>query len=88
MKKRPAFVVSAISTNDLILCQITSKFKDSRSIKIDNIDFEKGNLPMTSYIRPNKLFTADKNLILSKMGHLKERKVKEIIQKIIDIITD
>ncbi len=86
MKKRPAFVVAVVSKEDLILCQITSKFKDFHSIKTDSKDFENGNLPIISYIRPNKLFTADKNLILFKIGHLKEKKTREVIQKIVDII--
>ncbi len=85
-KKRPAVVISVLDGNDLILCQITSSRKDDYSIKLDNKDFLEGSLDIESNIRPNKLFTADKSLILYKIGMLKENKITEIIQKIEQII--
>lgn len=36
-------------------------------------------------IRPNKLFTADKSIILYKIGSLKESKIKEVEKGIITI---
>jgi mRNA interferase MazF len=62
-KRRPAFVVATMPGSDIILWQITSKAKhDSYAVAIENSDFTSGSLPLASYIRPNKLFTADKNI--------------------------
>jgi len=86
-KKRPALVVSAFEGNDLLLCQITSQIKpDSYSINLNNVDFKIGNLNLTSFIRSNKLFTADKSLIQYKIGSLKDKKLKEVIDSICNIV--
>ena len=60
-KKRPAFVVADLEGDDIIVCQITSKSKsDSYALSLNNDNFVSGGLPVDSYIRPNKIFTADK----------------------------
>lgn len=85
-KKRPALVVANLTGNDLILCQITSEErKDEYSIALSNADFIQGSLSQTSTIRPNKLFTADISLIRYKIGRLKESKIKEVEEKIMEI---
>lgn len=71
----------------LTLCQITSKLlKDEYSIRLDDIDFKIGSLKQSSNIRPNRLFTADKNIILYKVGELHDNKTNEVIEKIISLI--
>ena len=85
-KKRPALVVSNLIGDDLILCQITSESRvDDYSIVLENEDFNEGSLNLTSMIRPNRLFTADKSIILYKVGSLKENKIKEVENEIIKI---
>lgn len=89
IKKRPAFVVNKLKGDDIILCQITSQtIKDKYSISLKKTDFVVGNLLVNSNIRPNRIFTADKNIILYKVGNIKESKTKEVIQKIIEIINN
>jgi mRNA interferase MazF len=63
-KRRPALIISAMTGDDFILCQITSQFspKDQYAIPIDDFSFEDGKLPVHSSIRPNRIFTADSNL--------------------------
>ena len=74
--------------NDIIVCQITSKSKsDHFSIFLDAQDFISGNLPIDSFIRPNKIFTADKNMILAIAGHLSETKTRDVVNAIITIIS-
>jgi len=86
-KKRPALVIAALEGDDIILCQITSKARtDNYSIILNNSDFKQGNLNLTSIIRPNRLFTADKSIVLYKIGSLKDKKLKEVIDSISDII--
>ena len=87
-KKRPAFVVADLPGNDIILCQITSKSKsDHLSLPLITDDFVSGGLPINSFLRPNKIFTADKNLILSTAGHLSEDKIRDAVNAVIAIIS-
>jgi mRNA interferase MazF len=37
-------------------------------------------------LRPNRLFTADKEIILSKAGQIKPEKLNEVIIKIVEIL--
>jgi mRNA interferase MazF len=86
--KRPAFVVADLSGDDIIVCQITSKAKsDPFALPIGASDFISGGLPLDSFIRPNKLFTADKNIILSVAGRLSETKSHAALNAIITIVS-
>lgn len=86
-KRRPALVIAALQGNDLILCQITSRLvKDSYAILIEDSDFSIGSLRQNSNIRPNRLFTADQQIILSRVGQLKPEKMNEVITKLIEIL--
>jgi len=86
-KRRPALVVAGLEGDDIILCQITSQFtKDNYIITIGDEDFKEGNLRQISNIRPNRIFTADKSIILYKVGALKENIIEKIINKIIEIV--
>jgi len=86
-KRRPAVVIADLQEDDLILCQITSKkVRDEYSITIFEDDFKEGSLKQESNVRPNKIFTADKNIILYKIGSLKQEIVERIIETIIEII--
>ncbi|MDR0456334.1 MAG: type II toxin-antitoxin system PemK/MazF family toxin [Treponema sp.] len=87
-KKRPAFVVADLTGDDIVVCQITSKSKsDPLALPLCAHDFISGGLPVDSFIRPNKIFTADKNIILSVAGHLGENKICDAINSIITIIS-
>lgn len=85
-KKRPALVVATIDGDDTILCQITSKAReDSYSVPLASSHFENGSIPIESRIRPNRIFTADKSIVLYKIGSLKLNKIKEVEDKLISI---
>jgi mRNA interferase MazF len=86
-KRRPALVLADLPGSDIILCQITSRHrKDKFSIELSQNDFSNGGLPVLSYIRPNRIFTADKNIIIRKAGTLKPALTKNIIQQLISIL--
>jgi mRNA interferase MazF len=88
-KRRPALVIATLQGNDLILCQITSQsVGDTYSIQLDNIDFNSGGLNQPSNIRPNRLFTADKQIILYNAGQVKHEKLTEVTNKIVEIMTN
>jgi mRNA interferase MazF len=86
-KRRPALVISELEGNDLILCQITSRsVRDKYTIMLNDKDFVSGSLKQPSNVRPNRIFTADNNIVLYRIGNLKTDKLKEIIERIIEII--
>lgn len=87
-KKRPAIVIAQLSGDDIILAQITTKEHfDEYAITLQHNDFKEGRLPQESMIRPNKLFTADKGIISYKAGSVTEKKMEEVEQMVIKIIT-
>ena len=87
-KRRPALVIAVLEGDDLILCQITSQFvKDTYAILIKDNDFMVGSLKQLSNLRPNRIFTADSHIVLYKIGNLKPEKIREVIEKIIEILS-
>lgn len=87
-KRRPALVLTSLEGDDLILSQITSQnMSDSYSISIGTDDIENGSLSRDSNVRPNKIFTADKNIILYKVGNLDGKRMEEVTNKVIEIFT-
>ncbi len=88
-KIRPALVLARVEFDNFILCQITSKSYSSKTaISIQQSDFEEGMLPLKSFVRPDKLFTADKTIINRKAGELKLSKRKTILQKVRRLFTE
>lgn len=82
-KIRPALVLAKVEFDNLILCQITSKSYSSRTaISIEHSDFSKGELPLKSFVRPDKLFTADTSILKGVVGELTSSKRKIILQKV------
>lgn len=86
-KRRPALVVQHFEGEDLMLAQITSKtVRDEFAIPLSENEFETGSLNKPSNIRPNKLFTCSKNLILYKIGSLKTSKISSVAEAISEIV--
>jgi len=78
-KRRPALVVADLPGDDLILCQITSKSRqDGQSVPLLVADFERGRLALDSFIRPQRLFTVEQNVILYAAGKIKNTKLQEV----------
>ena len=85
-KRRPALVVATLSGDDVILCQITSQaIADNYAISLQSLDFYDGNLSRDSNIRPNRLFTADSRIILYRTGVVRQEKIQQVLEKIIEI---
>ncbi len=88
-KRRPALVIAALEGDDLILCQITShSIRDRYAVSIDESDFETGTLRQKSNVRPNRIFTADRHIVLYRVGHLRSNRLHEVIEKIVDILRE
>lgn len=86
-KRRPALVVAELEGDDLILCQITTqRITDRYAVSIEEDDFETGTLRQKSNVRPNRIFTADRQIVLYHVGHLKPNKISQVIERIADIL--
>ena len=87
VKRRPVLLIAVLGGEDIILCQITSRNRTDRwSVNITDRDFESGGLKIESFIRPDRIFTADKSLILYKAGRLKLEKINEVEDTLVKII--
>ena len=87
-KRRPALVMAKASDKDIILAQITSQsFHDEFAVEVAPDDFLTGGLRIISNVRPNKLFTAENNIILYKIGTLKHEKMREVIKIIVNLFS-
>lgn len=86
-KKRPALVISNPLKEDVLLAQITSQASlDEFSVSLTKNDFLEGFLPVESFVKVYRLFSADLKIILYKAGSLRKNKIKEIEVKLIDFI--
>lgn len=86
-KKRPALVVASLDGEDVILCQITSQMKrDANVISLQDVDFQTGSLTQDSFIRPNRIFTADSRIVLYRAGRIATQKMDEVTRSIIELL--
>lgn len=68
-KRRPALVAASAGGDDLIRCQRTSHAsRDRYAILIGPADLASGTLNQPGHVRPNRLFTADKQIVLYRIG--------------------
>ena len=79
-KLRPALVLAKVEFDNVILCQVTSRsYSSSSAIRLEKTDFAEGQLPLISYARPDKLFTADPSIITATVGRLTATKKDQIL---------
>lgn len=82
-KVRPAVILAEAEFGNVILCQVTSKPYSSKvAIRIQTEDFARGTLTTTSYVRPDKIFTAETSIIQEIIGELNPEIIRRISQKI------
>jgi len=87
-KRRPALVVAEAGGRDLILCQITSRpVSGPHALPLSDADFADGSLRQPSNIRPNRLFTAESSIILSRAGALRPEKMRRVTESLVALLT-
>ena len=87
-KRRPALVITPLRGSDLILCMITSQqLRDPLAIPLGAPDFAQGGLPVQSFVRPTRLFTADSLIIQRSVGQLTTTTFDQVIQTLVDVIS-
>ncbi len=86
-KLRPALILVDLNNDDFIMVQVTSKrYDDIYSIKLSNEDLEDGFLKFDSFIKYSKIFTSNSNIIIKKIGKLKDIKYDEVINELIKLL--
>jgi len=81
-KKRPALLLSNVIGDDFLCCLITSK-QANDGILLDDLE---GNLPLQSWVKPHRIFTVDKRIILKKLCSITPELHENIISKIHEYI--
>lgn len=82
-KVRPAMVLADSEFGNYILCQITSKVYSSKNaIPLVITEFSEGSLPVKSFVRPDKLFTADMSIIKGVAGIVSPKKLISILNQV------
>ena len=88
-KLRPAVVLADAGRDDWVLCQVTSNsYADPLAIIIKDAGFSEGSLQKISYARPMKLFTANRDIIVSQVGRLTSEVFGDIIHQITKTFSD
>ena len=84
IKQRPALILSNEAVNktqDLICCLITSN-PSKEGILIKNNCFEKGRLPLKSWVKPHRIFTIHTSIIKKGLCTITDEFHDEIIKVI------
>ncbi|EDK72894.1 conserved hypothetical protein [candidate division TM7 genomosp. GTL1] len=88
-KLRPALVLAVAEFDNLILCQITSKpYTSKMAVRLTQKDFAKGGLPVISYVRPDKLFTAEPSIVEKSVGKLNRSARRTILSQVQNLFKD
>jgi len=90
-KPRPSLVISSEhrnrKTEDLILCQISSKpIRTKYDVYLEDSDIKGEKLRKKSKVRPDKIFTLSRSKIIKKVGKLDKERSKKVIENLNQII--
>jgi len=89
-KKRPGLVISNDNYNqtssDLIIVAITSNLAQP-GIPFSNSDMVQGQLPKSSIIRYDKIYSLDKNIIVKSIGKVSGSIINSVKTGIISLIS-
>jgi mRNA interferase MazF len=66
--------------------QTSSPYADAKAVRLANSDFEKGSLRVVSYARPGKLFTANRQLLVSEVGILNDRAFSRLLDAVVGVL--
>ncbi|HXL55518.1 MAG TPA: hypothetical protein VN958_04625 [Chitinophagaceae bacterium] len=70
-KKRPGLIIKDLGNHDYLLVMITSQpYNNAYCLELMSSDFLEGNLPLVSYVRCNRVFEANENIIIKSGGLL------------------
>ena len=86
-KLRPAVALADAGRGDWILCQVTtSPYGDPNAIELTAAKLAHSSLHSRSYVRPGKLFTANRNLLVAEIGMLQPHATRDLVAAVISIL--
>ena len=82
-KRRPVMIISNsnLKGEDKICCLVTSN-NPHDGVLISKDSFENGKLPFKSWVKPHRIFTIDKRIILKKLARVGDDFSKQVKDKI------
>lgn len=83
-KRRPALIISNSKMQrheDIICCLITSN-PSNQGIVLEDSFFEDNLLPFKSWVKPYRIFTLKKSLIIKKLSSIKESAYKKVLDEL------
>lgn len=90
-KKRPTLVISSDRYNerrkDMVILAITSQIPprlERDDYKLSEVDLRFARLNKPSIVKVGKILTMDKKLILRKLGRLKPKTIRDILQVLVE----
>jgi mRNA interferase MazF len=73
-------VLAEADDQDVIVCQVTSRpYASKRHVRIAPGSFARGSLPLVSYARPEKLFTASRASLGKPVAGVDESTLEEAL---------
>lgn len=90
-KRRPLLVLSKASLNrqspDVVIAAITSNLAaGTGGVVITSTDMDRGPLPAQSLVRPDKIYTLSKTLVVKKYGRLNPATFGQVLAAVDGII--
>ena len=89
-KKRPVLIISNNSYNarkpDMIVVAITSNVSQP-GIPITTSDMTQGQLPKSSVVRSDKIYTLDQSIVVKSIGHLSASIIDSVKTSIVSTIS-
>ena len=90
IKQRPVLILSNNyynnSTQDLITCGITLNIQENNTLLINNEDLANGEIPLTSRIKVDKLFTLHKSIVKKKLGKINVETFAKVKEELFNLI--
>ena len=91
IKQRPVLVLSKKEynkkTDDIITCGITSNLKDSEnSVLMENKNLLNGEIPATSRIKVDKLFTIEESIVKKRLAKIDIETFDKVRKEFINLI--
>ena len=90
-KQRPVLVISATPHNrksaDIVVAAITSNLKSPGvGLQITSDDLDRGNLPVDSLVRADKIYTLSKSIVVKRFGRLSEASLQAVLWKLDSVL--
>jgi hypothetical protein len=89
-KVRPALVIRDTGSDEVICCMVTTREPtDTYAVSVNSSDLARGRLPVeTCFVRPNRLFTADGQMVQRVAAVLEMRMLERVVDVIVKLVRD